>query len=218
MRLICISYGILIFRGFGSRDRDLHSDPSVERLGKWSPGDEQYYSTSPFWKTRWEMSPMHTIACRNTNAVSCLVNATRPLEYDFSSIQKMHARDKKITVPHLPKFLARTAPLPASLLPSPTSYTLPNLLGSGKKVSIQNRHLDSIIFRKSVAQPGPAEYSVRLDLGRHRPRYSLGGRFSLPASPCKHPGPASYDIKNLFDRYNISPPDYVPIFMRTKHG
>jgi hypothetical protein len=187
-------------------------------MGKWSPCDEQYYSTSPFWKTRWEMTPMYTIASRTPYPSTHSGSSSGALPLAIPPKQKMHARDKKITIPHLPEFLAKTRSAPTLLSPSPTSYTIPTLMGCGKKISIQNRHLDSGSFRKSVAQPGPAEYSINLALGQHRPRYSLGGRTGLSAPTRQHPGPASYNIKNLFDRYNISPPDYVPVFMRPKNG
>ena len=191
------------------------ADPGAEIRGKWSPGGDRYYSTSPFWKTRWEMSPMFTLASRAGFKVERLVNHSMGEAAGDRPGCIMHARGKKPTIPYLPKSLRRSRPPSASLSPSPSTYTIPALMGSGSKMSIQTRHVDAVLFRKSIAHPGPADYSTQTELGNHRPRYSMGGRTEVLQSSCKRPGPADYNVKTIFDRYNISPTNYVPVFMRT---
>jgi hypothetical protein len=203
-------------RGFGLSRRDCHADPSIERPGKWSPGGKRYYSTSPFWKTRWEMSPMYTLASRSSFSGGSIVDYVKPYTpVDFMN-RKMHAHNKKLQRPYLPRSLRRNPPPPSSLTPSPSTYFIPSLMGTGASVSIQNRHIDGVSFRKSVAEPGPAEYSTQGALGTYKPRYSVGGRHANSRPTTKQPGPADYDIKTIFDTYNISPTNYVPVFMRTK--
>lgn len=188
----------------------------MERPGKWSPAGKRYYSTSPFWKTRWEMSPMYSLASRSGYRTYPEENRSREDLNDTQEECTLHARDKKPRIPYLPKSLRRIRSPANPPTPSPASYSITSLMGTGPGVSIQTRHVDAGLFRSSVAHPGPADYTTASLLGNHRPRYSMGGRTVLKEVSSKNPGPSDYNIKTIFDRYNISPTSYVPVFMRIK--
>ena len=206
----------LIYRGFGSRSRDVMCDPTVERVGKCSPGGDQYYSTSSFWKTRWEMRPMYTIKGREL--IHCSKEAPEsPANYIPQKVTGPHAFPARVKKPYLPDSLTRKPLNISSLSPSPSTYHILPLLGTGSKVSFQARHIDANMFRKSLAQPGPAEYTTRSTLGDHRPRYSIAGRSASSKNPStQSPGPGDHHIRNIFDKYNICPANYVPVFLRAK--
>jgi hypothetical protein len=159
---------------------------------------------------------MYTLASRSNVSGGTKMDYIKPdTPADFMD-QKMHAHNKNLQRPYLPKSLRRNRPPLSSFTPSPSKYSIPSLMGTGASVSIQNRHIDGGLFRKSVAEPGPAEYSTQGALGTYKPRYSVGGRHANSRPTTKQPGPADYNIKTIFDRYNISPTNYVPVFMRTK--
>lgn len=174
----CIICSYLVKRGFGRASRDYLDDPSVERPGRSTPTGERFYSTSPFWKTRWEMDPMFSLgfgerpdyskpACGGSIGASC---ASYTPKLDFV---KRHAVYKDLSIKsRCESPIARVD----DVTPGPGAYRVRSPLGRSRSASIRARHVDTRLFIESTQRPGPGAYSTRLPCGLNRPAYSMGGR------------------------------------------
>jgi hypothetical protein len=186
----------------------------MTRTGKFSPDGDRFYASNPFWKTKWELNPSFSQGISERNG--CCLN---------------EGSDTKMPVwvpPDLPPFVqttpgvtikGRSTPRRArSDTPGPGSYNTSKGIGDsvGKGATIQARSIDSRLFVESTQRPGPGSYSIREECGKYRPAFSVAGR--IQDTNTQTPvGPGDYNIKTIFDKYNITPVNWTPPFTKRLH-
>ena len=189
------------------------SDPTVERTGRSSPVGDRFYSSSPFWKKKWETDFMFSQGCGERPDYTKETSGGASGASCASYFPNISASKRGITYKGLSMKSRSVKPVRKCdlITPGPGSYKTAPL--HSRSVSIQARQLDSRLFTESTSRPGPGSYTLKPDGARAA--FCMTGRPVDTTKGNPKVGPGQYDSKGDFDRYCLLPVNWEPPFVKS---